>query len=96
MYMDQNVVSMREIQRNYRKIIDWVKSARKPVFLDSRGKTEAVLMDIESFERLEGEKRHKTSLREWKDLKREFDYLAKQGKQNVNLAQFVREDRQTH
>ena len=94
--MEQNVISMREIQRNYKRVLEKAKTQKGPVFLGAHGKTEAVLMDIESFERLEGEKKYRNNLKRWGDLKREFDYLAKQGKQNVNLAQFIREDRQTH
>jgi prevent-host-death family protein len=94
--MEHEVISMREIQRNYKKIFDRVRSARKPVFLGSRGKAQVVLLDVESFEKLQGDKKHKNALKSWEALRREFDYLAKQGDQNVNLAQLVREDRQTH
>ena len=94
--MEQNIISMREIQRNYKRVLEKAKTRKGPVFLGAHGKAQAVLMDIESFERLEKEKTYKNNIRGWEDLKREFDYLAKQGKQNVNLARFIREDRQTH
>lgn len=94
--MEQNIISMREVQRNYKRVLEKAKTQKGPVFLGAHGKTEAVLMDIKSFERLEGERKYKNNLKGWKDLRREFDYLAKQGKQNINLARFVHEDRQTH
>ena len=94
--MEQNIISMREIQRNYKRVLEKAKTQKGPVFLGAHGKAQAVLIDIESFERLEGERKYKNNLKGWEDLKRELDYLAKQGKQNVNLAQFIREDRQTH
>lgn len=53
-------------------------------------------MDIEAFEKLQNEKKRKNSMEAWEELKREFDDLARQGKQNVNLSQLVHKDRQTH
>lgn len=87
---------MREIQRNYKRILQKAREQKSPVFLGSYGKAQAVLMDIEEFERLRGKKKRKQSEKEWEELKKELDYLARQGKQNVNLAQFVRQDRQSH
>lgn len=94
--MDQNVVSMREIQRNYRKIIDWVKSARKPVFLDSHGKTEAVLMDIEEFRKLQEKSEKRKRMIEWEEMERVLDDLSTKGRQGISLSKFVIRDRHAH
>lgn len=94
--MDQNVVSMREIQRNYRKIIDWVKSARKPVFLDSRGKTEAVLMDIEEFRKLQEKSEKRKRMIEWEEMEKVLDDLSIKGRQGISLSEFVIRDRHAH
>lgn len=94
--MQQGIISMREIQRNYKRILQKAREQKSPVFLGVYGKPQAVLMDIEEFERLRGKKKYKQSEKEWEELKKELDYLARQGKQNISLAQFVRQDRQRH
>lgn len=94
--MEKTVISMREIQRNYKRILREAESKKGPVFLGSHGKPQAVLMDIEAFERLQNRKKQKNNLKEWRELRREFDELAHQGEQNVNLAQLIRRDRQSH
>jgi prevent-host-death family protein len=94
--MDQNVVSMREIQRNYRKVIDWVKSDRKPVFLSSHGKTEAVLMDIEEFRKLEEKSEKKKRTIEWEEMKKVLEDLSTKGRQGISLSEFVIRDRHAH
>lgn len=94
--MQQTIISMREIQRNYKRILQKAKEQKSPVFLGAYGKSQAVLMDIEAFEKLQNGKKRKSSMEEWKGLKREFDDLARQGRQGVNLSQLVRKDRRTH
>jgi prevent-host-death family protein len=95
-HMENTVISMREIQRNYKKILQEAKKKGTPVFLGAHGKAQAVLMDIEEFERLESKGKREKEKKKWEELKRELDYLAQQGRQDVDLVEFLRKDRQSH
>ena len=91
--MDNKIVSIREIQRNYRKLIDRVKETGRPLYLGARLKAEAVLLDVGVFEDLKNKARKKES---WQEVKKRLDWIAGLGRQNVNLSQFIHEDRQRH
>lgn len=91
--MEKNVVGSREMQRNYRKLIDEVKRTKRPLYLGARFEPEAVLLDVATFEYLRQGQRQKVVKG---DIRRTLDELRKKGKQGVNLAQFVHEDRKRH
>ena len=44
--------SAQEIQRNYRKLLDKVKTSRRPLFLLRNNFPEAVIVDVKSWEEL--------------------------------------------
>lgn len=94
MDMDKNIVSLREIQRNYRKLINEAKRIKTPIFLGARAKPEAVLLDIETFEELD--KKANGKKLSWAEMKKRLDWISAGGKQGVNLAEFVHADRKRH
>jgi prevent-host-death family protein len=91
--MNKNIVSVREMQRNYRKLIDQVKETGRPMYLATHSQTEAVLLDINSYEKLQ----EQASRREdWSSVKKTLDRISKGGKgKNVNLGNFIHTDRET-
>jgi len=91
--MGKNVVGSRQMQRNYRKLIDEVKRTRQPLYLGARFTAEAVLLDVATFEYLRQKQKQRVGAG---DIRRTLDELRKSGKQGVNLAQFVHEDRKCH
>lgn len=91
--MEKDVVLLREIQRNYRKLIDQVRKTKKPLYLGARLKPEAVLVDVDMFERLQQRAGQKRS---WQEIKHTLEWIRKGGKKGVNLAKFVHEDRKRH
>lgn len=92
--MNRNIVSLREIQRNYRKLINEAKRMKTPLFLGARAKPEAVLLDIDAFEDLD--KKAKGKKLSWTDMKKRLDWISAGGKQGVNLAEFIHADRNRH
>ena len=94
--MQQTIVSMREIQRNYKRILQKAREQKSPVFLGKYGKAKAVLMSIEDFERLERKSDIARKEKEWKKTEATLKRIAKEGRQDVNLSEYVRYDRQTH
>lgn len=94
--MEEKIISMREMQRNYKNILNTAKVLKKPVLLGSHGKVQAVVMDIEDYRRLEAKLRITRQKRGWKEAEAMFDRLAAGGVQNVLLADFVHHDRQAH
>ena len=91
--MEQHIVSMREIQRNYRKLVDTIKRTKQPLYLGARSKAEAVLVEVSVFEDLQKRKNQKNN---WGDIKRILDWIKEGGRQDVNLSTFVHEDRKRH
>lgn len=94
--MQQSIISMREIQRNYKRILQKARGQKSPVFLGKYGKVQAVLMDIEEFERLERKSDIARKEKEWKRIEAVLNRIAKEGRQDVSLSEYVRYDRQTH
>lgn len=92
--MDKNIVSLREIQRNYRKLINQVKRTKIPIYLGARFKAEVVLVDVERFQELERQATRKEKT--WAELKKTLDWVKQQGRTDVNLAEFIHEDRKRH
>jgi prevent-host-death family protein len=94
--MEHSIISMREIQRNYKSILEKAKTRKGPVFLGAHGKTEAVLMDIAEFRKLQESVDVRKKKRKWEELKRTLDRLASKGSQNISLSEFVIRDRHAH
>ncbi|MEK7542661.1 MAG: type II toxin-antitoxin system prevent-host-death family antitoxin [Patescibacteria group bacterium] len=94
--MEQNIISMREIQRNYKSVLEKAKTQKGPVFLGAHGKVQAVLMDIESFEKLEKKADIAKRKKEWEKVEAALNRIAKEGRQDISLSEYVRYDRQAH
>ncbi|MDP3741663.1 MAG: type II toxin-antitoxin system Phd/YefM family antitoxin [bacterium] len=91
----EKIVSIREMQRNYRKLINQTKRTKQPIFLGKHYRPEAVLLDVVAYEELRGWRSAKPR-RSWAQVKKSLERIRKSGKQNVNLAEFIRKDRQSH
>lgn len=48
--------SVREVQRNYKKLFDYVNKTKEPLFLLSNNKPKVVVLDIKVFEAMAKEK----------------------------------------
>jgi PHD/YefM family antitoxin component YafN of YafNO toxin-antitoxin module len=92
--MNDKIVSAREIQRNYRKLVDRVKETGQAIYLGAGSKPEAVLLNVEAFESLKEKAMGKKM--DWKKIKRKLDLIAGSGKQGISLSEFIHEDRQRH
>ena len=93
MDMNKNIVSVREMQRNYRKLINQVKETGRPMYLATHSQTEAVLLDINSYEKLQEQANRRE---DWASVKKTLDRISKNGKgKNVNLGNFIHNDRET-
>lgn len=91
--MEKEIVQLRELQRNYRKLIDRVNRTKKPLYLGAHSRSEAVLLDVESFERLQRQHKEQES---WDEVKKKLRRIQKSGIQGINLAEFIHADRHSH
>lgn len=90
---ENKVISARDIQRNYRKLINRVKNTGAPLFLGARFQPEAVLLGLKAFNDLQGITVKK---RNWEEVEKTLDWIAEGGRGEVNLAKFIHEDRKKH
>ena len=90
----ENVISVREVQRNYRKLVNKAKRDKKPIFLGAHFKPEAVIMDYNFYKILEQRPRNRNKT--WQEIKKSLYWIAKGGKQKTSLSKFVYEDRKRH
>ena len=51
-----NTASARDVQRNYRKVIDRVKKTKQPVIIISRNEPEVAIVTLEDYQRLQRKK----------------------------------------
>lgn len=49
-----NTTSARNVQRNYRNVVDNVKKTKKPVIVISRNQPEVAIVDLDTFTELQG------------------------------------------
>ena len=94
--MEQQTIPMREMQRNYKKIIEWAKRARQPLFLGAHGKPQAVVMDIATFRIFHERSQELPARCRWQEIERALDKIAASGRQHINLSAFVHADRSAH
>lgn len=85
-----NIVPTREIQRDYRQLINRLKRTKKPVFLGSRGKLEAVLLNAQDY--LASQTKTKLRL-DPSVLVQTMRKLRQEGRKNVSLIKALRHDR---
>ena len=94
--MEQQTIPMREMQRNYKKVIESAKRARQPLFLGAHGKPQAVVMDIATFRIFHERFQQLPARRRWQGIERALDKISASGRKNVNLSAFVHADRSAH
>lgn len=94
MDMESGIIATREIQRRYRQLVDRVKRTKLPLYLGTRAQSEAVLIDVETFERMSRQSNQRT--RTWAETEKILKDIRTGGLKKVNLARFIREDRRTH
>lgn len=87
---------MREIQRNYNKILERARRERRPIFLGPHGSPKAVIMDIKDFEKLEKREQRAKRRSKWQEIERVLNHVANQGRQSISLSDFILHDRQSH
>lgn len=94
----QETVSMREIQRNYKRLFDKVRRTKKPLFLGPYTNPQVVILDVDYFKELEekAEKQSRAMTINWKKIYKDLDEIAQKGRQGVNLAEFIKNDRENH
>ena len=93
--MAQEVTSVREMQRNYRGLVNRVKRTKAPLYLGARSRPEVVLLDIETFESF---KRHAVPrITSWGEIAQRLAWIRKGGRPGaLSLSDFVHEDRAQH
>lgn len=91
--MTEATISMREIQRNYKKIFERARKTKKPLFLGVRGKTEAVVLDIDVFRNFQKKLDIGLKMRKWQDIYQAIERLSGLGRQNISLSNFIHNDR---
>lgn len=90
----EQVISVREIQRNYRKLANLVKTSKKPLFLGAHFKPELVVLDYKHYKISHGQAfKPKKS---WSEIEKTLNWVAKGGKQKTNLGRAIYEDRKKH
>lgn len=94
--MQQRIISMREMQRNYKRLLQKAREQKFPVFLGAYGKAQAVLMDIEEFRKLKESLELRKKKRKWEETERMLDRLSAKGSQDISLSEFIIRDRHAH
>jgi len=92
--MESGIIATREIQRRYRQLIDKVKRTKVPLYLGTRARSEAVLLDVETFERMSRQSNQRT--RTWEEVVNILKDIRNDDAKKINLARFIREDRLSH
>lgn len=105
------IASMRQVQRNYRALFDWVKETQEPLVLTNGSTPYVIVLSPvvyqNYFQKQESEFKQEVNLNpinkpcrlthsEWKTLKADLRKISKSGKRRVNLTQFVINDRTRH
>lgn len=105
LYTIPKIASMREVQRNYRQLFDWVEETKRPLVLISNAQIKVVVLALDVYNWLSSRKSKNSDLapiykseyskkRASKAIKG-IRRLAKQGK-DVNLSEFIIRDRENH
>ena len=104
LYPLPRIASMREVQRNYRQLFDWVEKTKKPLVLSSNSELKLVVLSIDYYHELSDQEDldlkpiYKNPYNKAKAAKavKDIERLAKLGKQDVSLTDFVIQDRENH
>ena len=91
----KNVISMREIQRNYKKLFEIVKKTKKPLYLGRYAEPNVVILDIDSFEKMKKiQTESGKKIVNWAKIYQDLNRIARSGRKNVNLTEFIINDRE--
>lgn len=102
------IASMREVQRNYRQLFDWVEKTKKPLILTNNAKIKVVVLEPSYYNELSDRANQQTkdtlvpfyknepSKEKLRRAVEGIKRLAKQGRQDINLTDFVIKDRENH
>ena len=101
------IAPMREVQRNYRELFDWVEETKNPLVLTSNSRLKVVIIPIETYQKLADKQGNGNDgltpiYKNTYEKNRVYTavntikQLAKLGNQNVSLSQFVIKDRENH
>jgi PHD/YefM family antitoxin component YafN of YafNO toxin-antitoxin module len=97
------MASMREVQRNYRVLFDWVRKTKKPLVLTSGSEPYVVVLNISSYEELIKQNTNSAQKEEneewekkWQRIRETMSQLRNKGNQTVSLSDFAIKDRDRH
>ncbi|MFH1713245.1 MAG: type II toxin-antitoxin system Phd/YefM family antitoxin [Candidatus Jacksonbacteria bacterium] len=98
--------SMREVQRNYRQLFDWVEESKRPLVLTANGRSRVVVLSLDIYNmiaertsalgQLVSNQTSNYSKKGALQAKNKIRQLAKLGDQKVSLSDFVILDRENH
>jgi len=98
--------SMREVQRNYRQLFDWVETSKRPLVLTANGRSRVVVLSVDIYNmiaerasalgQLVSSPTSAYSKKGALQAGRKIRKLAKLGDQKVSLSDFVIQDRENH
>ncbi len=93
MFTFPKTTTVREIQRNYKKVFEEVKKTKEPIIVMKNNKPDVAIVNIKQLEKI-GEVAASTLDWDklWKDIKR---VRALKGKGRGNLSEFIAQDRLT-
>lgn len=74
------IVSIEDIARNYRAIFDQVLREKKPLIVFKRSKPQVVLVDVDSFQKMQEKIRRQEEEKEALEAIREYKKEKKEGK----------------
>lgn len=92
---NNKIISPRELQRNYRGLVDRVIETGQAVYLGARFKPEVVLLGVKTFENLK-QKTETSNRYSAQNIKARLEILRKSGRQGISLSKMIHEDRQNH
>ena len=96
MFTLPKTTTVREIQRNYKKIFEQVKKTKEPIVVIKNNKPDVAIIDVKELEKLQTLASWRPQVdwdKLWRDIKRVRSF---RGKGRGNLSQFIAEDRLRH
>ena len=97
------MASMREVQRNYRALFDWVRKTKNPLVLTSGSSPYVVVLNFDTYHRLIEDHNAKNRMqhneeweKKWKRIRENLAYIQDKGRQDVCLSEFIIQDREKH
>lgn len=93
MFNFPKTTTVREIQRNYKKIFEQVKRTKEPVVVMKNNKPDVAIIDVKKLEKIEATVSKTVDWDKlWKMIEKSRSINGKRG----NLSQFIAEDRKRH